>query len=109
MAEIKRTKVQRLSGLGKLKEFELIPSTKKTQKGEVIYNFTMVKSDDTLVTGIVSQEATRLLTDKKEDAKELLQLSSAEFEDNNHVKREAWYLEKIPLAGRKATLSFTNW
>ena len=109
MAEIKRTKVQRLSGLGKLKEFMLIPSTKKTQKGEVIYNFTMVKSDDTLVTGIVSQEATRLLTDKKEDAKELLQVSSAEFEDNNHVKREAWYLEKIPLAGKKATLSFTNW
>lgn len=109
MAEIKRTKVQSLNSLGKLKEFELIPSTKKTQKGEVIYNFTMVKPDDTLVTGIVSQEATRLLTEKKEDAKKFLQVSSAEFEDNNHVKREAWYLEKIPLAGRKATLSFTNW
>ena len=109
MAEIKRTKVQSLSSLGKLKEFKLIPSTKKTQKGEVIYNFTMVKSDDTLVTGIVSQEATRLLTDKKEDAKELLQVSSAEFEDNNNVKREAWYLEKIPLVGKKATLSFKNW
>ena len=109
MAEIKRTKVQRLSGLGKLKEFELIPSTKKTQKGEIIYNFSLVKSDDTLITGIVSQEATRLLTEKKENAKGFLQVSSTEFEDSNKVKREAWYLEKIPLADRKATLSFTNW
>ena len=109
MAEIKRTKVQSLSSLGKLKEFKLTPSAKKTQKGEVIYNFAMVKSDDTLVTGIVSQEATRLLTDKKEDAKGFLQVSSTEFEDNNHVKREAWYLEKIPLAGKEATLSFKNW
>ena len=109
MAELKRTKVQTLSSLGKLKSFELIPSNKKTQKGEVIFNFSLVKNDDTLITGIVSQEATRLLKDKQEAAKGLLQVSSTEFEDSENTKREAWYLEKIPLAGRKATLSFTNW
>ena len=105
---IKRIKVRALETFEHM-HFKRIPSNKRTAKGEIIYNFAITEANGNLITGIISQGASNLLAKEHKEAKSKLQISETAFTDNEGNKREANYLELIPLATREADMEFEDW
>ena len=105
---IKRAKVRSLSSFGEI-HLDILPTNKHYQDESKtpIYNFSVTsKVTGEIVTGILSKGAAKLIEEEGSKAKPKLQVSETSFTTTSGEKREANYMELIPLASKTPVKSF---
>ena len=105
---IKRINVRSLSSFGEI-HLDILPTNKHYQDESKtpIYNFSVTsKVTGEIVTGILSKGAAELIEKEGSKAKTKLQVSETSFTTTSGEKREANYMELIPLASKTPVKSF---